>query len=70
MTVYLLWHVHQLDHGDDEKFIGVFSSPATANAAIALLRTQPGFRDAPEGFEMERYELHEDHWTEGFVTVR
>jgi homoserine kinase type II len=70
MTVYLLWHVHQLDNDDDEKLIGIYSSPATANAAIARLRTQPGFRDLPEGFEMEAYELDEDHWTEGFVTVR
>lgn len=67
--VYLVWHVHPLESGDDEKLVGVYASEEDARAAIQRLRTKPGFVSFPEGFMVEAYELGKDHWTEGYVTV-
>jgi len=71
MDVFLVWHVHAIEEGnDDEKLIGVYSSEETARAAVARLSLQSGFRETTNGFHVSRYTVDEDHWTEGFVTVR
>jgi len=61
-----------LQHGnpetDDVKVIGLYSSPSSAAAAIERLRAQPGFRDHPDSFTVDAYELDEDHWIEGFIS--
>ena len=68
--VYPLWHVRKDDEfADNAKLIGVYSSDEEARQAIARLADQPGFRDQPEGFQFEAYELNKDHWTEGFVNA-
>jgi len=64
-SVHLLWHVHE----DDEKLIGVYMTKADAEAATERLRQKPGFVDTPNGFEIHEYELNQDHWTEGYVSV-
>ena len=40
-------------------------------AEAARIRTSglEGFRDAPDGFLIDRYELDRDHWQEGYITV-
>jgi hypothetical protein len=69
MDVYLLWHVHELpDDEEDVKLIGVYASPEDAEQARVRVGSQPGFRDSPEGFLVDRYTVGKDHWTEGFVT--
>lgn len=70
-TVFLMWHVHEMhDTGDDEtKFIGVYSTQASAERAAAQLRAQPGFSDYPDAFEIHEYTVDESDWREGFVTV-
>jgi len=69
MTVYLVQHVHQLDDGsEDVKLIGVYSSLATANAAVARLKLQPGFTENQAGFHIDPYEVDQDNWREGFST--
>ena len=72
--VYLLWHVHEFKDRednekliDDEKFIGAYRTEEDAVAAIERLRNKPGFRHFPEGFQIVKYELNKDNWTEGFV---
>jgi homoserine kinase type II len=67
MEVYLLQHSYE--HNDDEevKVIGVYSSEMAARAAIKRLKEQPGFRNYPDGFHVDHYQLDKDHWTEGFV---
>ena len=65
MKVYLVWH----EHGDDEKLIGVFSNRGTAEAAVATYLEKPGFKDVPEGFVIDEYEVDRPSWEEGFVTV-
>jgi homoserine kinase type II len=70
VDVYLLWHTHEFDNGDsDDKLIGVYSTEESANAAIERSKDLPGFRDIPDGFKIVCYQVDEDNWTEGFVTV-
>jgi homoserine kinase type II len=68
--VFVVQHSHDLDGCDETKLIGVYRTQSAADAAIARLRKQPGFRERPEAFAVDRYRLDEDHWTEGFITVR
>lgn len=69
-AVFLLWHSHDVGNGEtDDKLIGVYSSEAEADAARTRKLQFEGFRDAPEGFLIERYELNRDYWSEGFFTT-
>lgn len=70
MDVFILWHVHEIPDGEeDEKLIGVYASAEDAEAARLRVMPQPGFRDAPEGFLIDRYTVGEDQWTDGYITV-
>ncbi len=67
--VYVLQHVHEAPNGDEDiKLIGVYASAEAADAAVARLILQPGFREHQEGFDVAKYELGKDHWIEGFVS--
>lgn len=70
MDVFVLQHV-RVRAGEDEdvKLIGVYSTTEAAQAAVARLSRQPGFRDSTTGFHVDRYTIDKDEWTEGFVTV-
>ena len=69
--VFLLWHVHEHENGeDDEKLIGVYRTEIDARAAIERVGSQPGFVEASHGSEICPYELNKDHWTEGYFTAR
>lgn len=71
MDVFVLHHVHEIDEDrEDDKLIGVYSSEEAAQAAIARLSVQPGFRETVSGFHVDRYPVDKDHWDEGFVTIR
>jgi len=48
--------------------MGVYRTEADANAAIKRLRNKPGFAEFADGFQIDAYELNQDHWTEGFLT--
>ena len=56
------------ERAEDVKLIGAYSSEASARAAVERLRSQPGFRDYPDCFSVDAYEVDKDHWIEGFVT--
>jgi hypothetical protein len=76
--VFLLWHIHGHDC-DDHEFIGVYSDRALAVEAVARLTPMPGFREQPDlledpepdegGFEITRYRVNADHWSEGHILV-
>ena len=69
-TVYLLWHLHETEFGDDDnKFIGAYSTEANAQAAIEQLKDQPGFKDSPEEFKIYPCTLNDTSWREGFITI-
>jgi hypothetical protein len=70
MQVHLLWHVTELpDDEEDVLFIGVYATAQDAESAKQSLLSQPGFRDSPEGFQIEAETVGETGWTEGFVTM-
>ena len=69
-AVYILWHSHPTgENENDEKLIGVYASEDDAIAAKGRMSTKSGFVDCPDGFEIDKYAVGEDHWTEGYVTV-
>ena len=68
--VYVLHHVmREFEDDEDAKLIGIYSTEDAARQTIARLGSHPGFRENPDGFQCEPYELDKDHWTDGFVTV-
>ena len=67
--VFLLHHEYEWCDRDEIKLIGVYATQAEAELAIQRLQDQPGFRDWPDGFSIDRYQLGCDHWIEGFVTT-
>ena len=78
-TVYVLEHSHSPTPDNDEvKLIGVYRTRAAAEAAVARLRDQPGFRDFPrivepdtdidEGFHINELVLDQDSWVGGYIT--
>jgi len=69
-SVFVLQHVaraNQLDEG--VKLLGVYSTLASAEEAVARLRPLLGFASYPDGFSIDEYTLDVDHWTEGFVEL-
>jgi hypothetical protein len=69
ITVFILQHEYEWCGRDEVKFIGVYATHDDAQAAIRRLCDQVGFKDWPDGFSIDEYELGVDHWTEGFVTM-
>jgi hypothetical protein len=65
--LFLLFH--SLPQTDRLKVIGVYTSQRGAAAALERTRVLPGFRDEPEGFTIEQYEIDRDHWPRGFVRL-
>jgi hypothetical protein len=67
--VFVVHHEHQFSEDRESvKLIGVYATRNDAEQAIERLKQQPGFRELPEGFSIDRYEVGKDHWAEGFVT--
>ena len=70
VNVFILQHVHEFgDDRKDVKIIGIYSTKTLAEAAKAIMLSQPGFIDAPEGFHISCYPLDKDQWIEGYFTV-
>ncbi|MFF2084913.1 hypothetical protein ACFVVM_14135 [Nocardia sp. NPDC058176] len=66
-SVFLLEHSYRtVDGVDEQKRIGVYASEEDARAAIDRLISQPGFRDHPDDFVIERYVVDADRWTGGY----
>ena len=69
-SVFLLQHSYEMpDTGEQEtKTIGIYSTREMAEKAIARLVKQPGFKDLPDYFNIDEYEVDKDHWQDGFYT--
>jgi homoserine kinase type II len=74
--VFLLQHLHLHPNGEEDvSCIGIYRTREAAEAAVARLKSQPGFRDNPgivedgSGFYIDRYKLDQDNWSEGFDIV-
>jgi homoserine kinase type II len=70
MNVFLLWHAQCVEEELNVKLIGVYSSYQNAVDARERVRDKPGFRDYPNGFCIDRYQVDKDWWPEGFETIR
>ncbi|WP_084464553.1 DUF7336 domain-containing protein [Microtetraspora fusca] len=57
------------EEGDDIKLLGVYSTEERAERRMSTARGLPGFREEPNCFSIAEYELDEDQWKSGFVTV-
>jgi hypothetical protein len=44
------------------QLIGAYSSEEEARLAIERAKDQPGFRDFPEGFAIDRYHPNQGNW--------
>lgn len=66
VTVYILSHIRNEDELDGYKIIGIFSSEVTARRALSTVKDKPGFRDHPNGFNVDGYELDKIFWGDGF----
>ena len=68
MVVYLVMHAYEQESGCESiKTLGIFRSKAEAEAAIERARTRQGFRDYPDGFHCDAYEVGREFWTDGFI---
>jgi len=70
-TVFVLEHVSRKDtnsdtYNNDMKLIGVFATESQAQAAVEQLKSQPGFKDYPDGFHIDAYPLGQINWQTGF----
>ena len=68
-TVFVVQHSYEDGEHEETKFIGVYASVADAEAAVARLRDLPGFRNYRDAFTINAYEVGQDHWTEGFISL-
>ena len=70
-TVFVLEHARCKDDDknndvEDFKLIGVFATEQQAQAAMNQLKSQPGFKDYPNGFHIDAYPLNQINWSSGF----
>lgn len=68
-SVFLVWHAHDLVEEVDVKLLGVFSTRGLAEDCVVRARAEDGFRDYPNNFEVSEYQVDQDTWNEGFVTL-
>lgn len=65
-SVFILQHSYEIDESEQTKIIGIYSTRDKANAAVEKFKTLPGFRDYPESFYIDEYEIDQNNWNEGF----
>ena len=66
--VYVVHHFNKYDA--DIKSIGEFPSQAKAEAVVAKYKNFKGFKDTPDGFSVDAYELDKMYWAEGYYSVK
>lgn len=68
-TVYPLWHMRPLgDSETDDKLLGIYATREEAERRMESARKVAGFKDYPDAFVIDGYEVGRDEWVEGFVT--
>jgi len=68
-SVFLLQHSYEVDSYEETKIIGIYSSKNHAEIVIRRYQTLPGFKDFPDCFYIDEYELDKDNWVEGFIKI-
>ena len=70
MKVYGVFYEREyLDREDTELSIETYATEKEALSVIEELRTKPGFRDFPDGFQIDETRLGLTGWRDGFVSV-
>ena len=64
----LLQHSYIKDGHEEVKIIGIYSSRKIAEKTVEQYKKLPGFKDYPDSFFIDAYELDENHWFEGFIS--
>jgi len=68
--LHLIWQeLEDADGREEIRLVGIYSSEAKAEAALAEVRRQPEFRDHPESLAIYGDALDEIDWREGYVTL-
>ena len=68
-TVWVVQHSYELDGNDEVKFIGVFSKQKNAKKIVEKLKKKKGFKSHAKGFHIDKMELDQAFWLDGFETV-
>lgn len=66
--IYTVYHVNPKN--DEKKFIGGYFSLAEAEEVVAKYKGIKGFRDTPDHFYIDKYELNKMYWSEGYYSVK
>jgi len=70
-SMFLLQHSYARREEDEDevKVIGIYSSRREAETTIERYRGLPGFREYPDCFYIDEYEIDRNYWEEGFIVV-
>ena len=55
------------EEAEETKIIGVYSSREKAVQIIEKYKKLPGFKEYPNAFCIDEYEMDKDYWNEGFI---
>jgi hypothetical protein len=67
---FAVFHDYEDENGDEQiKFIGIFATKESAEAAVDALKKMPGFADYPLGFSIDFHPFDRIAWSEGFVHI-
>ncbi len=67
-SVFIVQHLRKsADGSEDVKLTGVYSSWHNAEAAVSRAKTLSGFKNYPDGFSIDEYQIDKHYWEEGFV---
>ena len=71
MMVYIVWHEYEylLDgvQLDNESLIGIYSSPQKAEEVVQKCKGREPYKEYPDNFCIDKYEVDKCHWTDGFI---
>lgn len=56
------------EDGDDAKVLGIPRAADGARKRTQAARSEPGFKDEPDCFIVDTYELDKPEWVGGFIT--
>lgn len=66
--IFKLEHYYEIECKEFHRLIGLYTSFERAKETIEKYKLLPGFKDYPDDFYLEVYEINKNHWEEGFVT--
>ena len=71
MKVYMLENmVNEGKYVDDYKIIGVFETEKEAQDKISEIQGKPGFSEYPNKFQIQKFNVDEGLWENGFETIK